>query len=100
MYWDQVARGKFFLHEHPATASSWDLPMIRELAEHPGVVIVTGDMCRWGMHLPEESHNQGTDQSVLVKKPTKVPSQSRILVDPSTGYTGPSLHVFVYAKMG
>ena len=31
--WDQISRGKFFLHEHPATASSWDLPMIRELAE-------------------------------------------------------------------
>ena len=44
--WDQISRGKFFLHEHPATASSWDLPMIRELAEHPGVTIVTGDMCR------------------------------------------------------
>ena len=23
LYWDQIARGKFFLHEHPATASSW-----------------------------------------------------------------------------
>ena len=45
--WDQISRGKFFLHEHPATASSWDLPIIRELAEHPGVTIVTGDMCRW-----------------------------------------------------
>ena len=71
LYWDQIARGKFFLHEHPATASSWDLPMIKELAEHPGVEIVTGDMCRWGMHLPEESSNQGTDHSVLVKKPTR-----------------------------
>ena len=69
--WDQISRGKFFLHEHPATASSWDLPGIRELAEHPGVSIVTGDMCRWGMHLPEESSNQGTEHSVLVKKPTK-----------------------------
>ena len=45
--------------------------MIRELAEHPGVVIVTGDMCRWGMHLAEEKEHQGTDQSVFVKKPTK-----------------------------
>ena len=69
--WDQISRGKFFLHEHPATASSWDLPMIRELAEHPGVSIVTGDMCRWGMHLLEEKETQGTDQPVLVKKPTK-----------------------------
>ena len=71
VYWDQISRGKFFLHEHPATASSWDLLIICELAEHPGVTIVTGDMCRWGMHLPEESGNQGTEQSVLVKKPTK-----------------------------
>ena len=69
VYWDQISRGKFFLHEHPATASSWDLPVIRELAEHPGVNIVTGDMCRWGMHLLEERDNQGTDQAVLVKKP-------------------------------
>ena len=22
--WDQISRGKFFLHEHPATASSWE----------------------------------------------------------------------------
>ena len=69
--WDQISRGKFFLHEHPATASSWDLPMVRELAEHPGVVAVTGDMCRWGMRLVEERENQGIDQPVLVKKPTK-----------------------------
>ena len=59
------------LHEHPATASSWDLPMVRELAEHPGVSIVTGDMCRWRMHLLEEKESQNTDQPVLVKKPTK-----------------------------
>ena len=71
VYWDQIARGKFFLHEHPATASSWDLPMIRELAEHPGVIIVTGDMCRWGMCLREDSSSQETEQPVLVKKPTK-----------------------------
>ena len=44
---------------------------VREIAEHPGVSIVTGDMCRWGMYLPEESDNQGTEHSVLVKTPTK-----------------------------
>ena len=38
--WDQISRGKFFLHEHPATASSWDLSCIRELAEHPGVILL------------------------------------------------------------
>ena len=71
VYWDQVARGKFFLHEHLATDSSWGLPMIWELAVHPGVTIATGDICRWGMHLVEHKETQGIDQSILVKKPTK-----------------------------
>ena len=29
-YWDQVERGMFFLHEHPATASSWGLTALQE----------------------------------------------------------------------
>ena len=49
LYWEQISRGRFFIHEHPATATSWGLPLIRELERHPGVQIVTGDMCRWGM---------------------------------------------------
>ena len=64
--WDQISRGKFFLHEHPATASSWDLPMIRELAEHPGVTIVTGDMCRCGGH--EHSKLEGSKRKVQASK--------------------------------
>ena len=30
-YWDQIERGMFFLHEHPATASSWGLNALQEL---------------------------------------------------------------------
>ena len=51
LYWEQASRGRFFIHEHPATASSWALPLIKELERHPGVQVVTGDMCRWGMTL-------------------------------------------------
>ena len=75
IYWGQVSRGKFFLHEHPATASSWDLPFVRELTEHPGVSVVSGDMCRCGMHLTEERDNQGTH----LKKPTKWMTNSTLL---------------------
>ena len=60
-----------FSSRTPCYCFFWDVPCVRELAEHPGVSIVTGDMCRWGMHLSEESDNQGTEHSVLVKKPTK-----------------------------
>ena len=51
LYWEQISRGRFFLHEHPATATSWGLSMVKELERHPGVQVVTGDMCRWGMTL-------------------------------------------------
>ena len=55
LYWEQISRGRFFIHEHPATASSWGLPMIKELERHPGVQIVTGDVCRWGMTLEKDT---------------------------------------------
>ena len=68
--WDQIERGMFFLHEHPATASSWSMDVVRELEAHPGVHVVTGDMCRWGMRVRDEiPEDQG--QPDLVKKPTK-----------------------------
>ena len=76
-YWDQIARGRFFLHEHPATATSWSLPQIQELERHPRVQTVVGDMCRWGMTVAtrgeEEEHHK------LVKKPTKVDDNSSLL---------------------
>ena len=69
-YWDQIERGMFFLHEHPATASSWGLDAVKELEAHPGVHVVTGDMCRWGMRVRDEiPEDQG--QPYVVKKPTK-----------------------------
>ena len=78
VYWDQISRGKFFLHEHPATAASWDCQSVRDLAEHTGVIVVTGNMCKWGMHVTEEKENQGTDRAVLVKKPTKWMTNSSV----------------------
>ena len=43
--------------------------------------IVIGDMCRWGMHLAEEKENQGTEQAVLVKKPSKWMTNSSLLAN-------------------
>ena len=77
LYWEQISRGRFFIHEHPATASSWGLPMIKELERHPGVQIVTGDMCRWGMTLDRDTLVE--EPTKLVKKPTKWMTNSPIL---------------------
>ena len=68
LYWEQISRGRFFIHEHPATATSWGLPLIKELERHPGVQIVTGDMCRWGL-TPEASLSSNLSQCRLWLSP-------------------------------
>ena len=77
LYWEQISRGRFFIHEHPATASSWGLPLIQELERHPEAQILTGDMCRWGVTLEKDTSLE--DATRLVKKPTKWMTNSPIL---------------------
>ena len=48
-YWRQVHAGRYFLHEQPAFASSWDDPKMQQLASQLGVFLVQGPMCRCGM---------------------------------------------------
>ena len=48
-YEKQMELGKLFLHEHPASASSWRLRRVRKLASTPGVYSVVGDMCQFGL---------------------------------------------------
>ena len=65
LYEIQVRRGDYFLHEHPATATSWSLPRIRRVASMKGVQVVIGDMCQFGMVQVDK------DGPGLIKKPTK-----------------------------
>ena len=49
LYKIQIDGGRYFLHEHPAQASSWSLPaMIQFIADHH-VDTVVCDMCQVGM---------------------------------------------------
>ena len=34
LYLKQMAAGRLFLHEHPANATSWDEPCVREVLQH------------------------------------------------------------------
>ena len=79
-YWDQIERGMFFLHEHPSTASSWNMECIAEVAAHPGVYTVVSDMCRWGMKVRDEIPEDPT-QPYLIKKPTKWMTNCRPLAE-------------------
>eukprot|EP00972_Heterocapsa_arctica_P056268 8301268-Heterocapsa_arctica.AAC.1 len=49
MYEEQTRRGDYFLHEHPAGASSWKLPEMIRLSSMLGVERVIGHMCAHGM---------------------------------------------------
>ena len=64
LYREQLNNGRYFLHEHPATAGSWNLPCMKNLLEEKGVMRVVGDMCRFGM-TSRDASGEG-----LVMKPT------------------------------
>ncbi len=48
LYAMQVSEGRYFLHEHPVAASSWQDACIQEVLELPGVAKKTGDQCQYG----------------------------------------------------
>ena len=55
LYRSQIASGRFFMHEHPHSASSWQLPEVMELLCHRDVESVTCDMCAYGMVSEDEN---------------------------------------------
>jgi hypothetical protein len=48
LYQDQLADGRYFLHEHPEHATSWQLSRMQNLMDVEGVVKVGGDQCQFG----------------------------------------------------
>ena len=60
MYAYQVAHGRYFLHEHPAQATSWQTDIVKKIMNLEGVGRVVGHQCQYGA----ESGGQP------IKKPT------------------------------
>ena len=77
LYKHQIKQGRHFLHEHPWTARSWQLPCVRELLRHPSVEIAQGHMCQFRMtsHIDKRGGEEG-----LVKKPTGFMTSSPFLL--------------------
>ena len=48
-YEEQHRNGRFFLHEHPKPASSWQEEPMRRIMELEGVYTIQAPMCKWGM---------------------------------------------------
>jgi len=49
IYRERMDKGRYFLHEHPKGATSWDMEEMKELMKDPRVYVVQGPMCRWDM---------------------------------------------------
>ena len=63
LYDMQVRGGRYFLHEHPATATSWKLPEVVEFcARYPHLYAVTSAMCQLGL---TTTGVDGTEQPAL-----------------------------------
>ena len=65
LYTIQMNGGRYFLHEHPESATSWSLKEVVELAAREGVEMTVCDMCAYGMMIEDD---QG---EALVEKSTK-----------------------------
>ena len=72
LYLDQIYEGRYFLHEHPKHASSWELECMRRMRLIPGVEVVQGDQCQYGAEAPH-----GPNKGSPVLKPTGFMSNSK-----------------------
>ena len=71
LYRDQIARGAYFLHEHPRMARSWSEPCVQRVLGMAGVHKIVADQCQLG---------QEDDWGEPIKKPTGFMSNSAELL--------------------
>ena len=65
----QHSRGKYFLHEHPFTATRWRLSFMVALRKLTGVDLIVGDQCPFGQGASYKDEN-GNYSWALVRKRT------------------------------
>jgi hypothetical protein len=65
LYEEQIRGGRFFIHEHPAGATSWEEPAVKRILKLPEVRVSRVDACQYGM----TGVSEGKEHPV--KKPTR-----------------------------
>ena len=73
LYRKQVEAGRVFLHEQPACATSWALPIIERMMRQVGVDVYKADQFMYGL----KTRGANNHQLVAAKKPTKFMTNSR-----------------------
>ena len=67
LYKMQMDEGRYWLHEHPWSARSWDMPEMEELLKDPRVQVAHADQCQYGLTAKVQA---GSDERGPAKKPT------------------------------
>ena len=49
LYFKQIARGWYYLHEHPRTATSWKLRSVGRFEKYADTIYIDANMCQFGM---------------------------------------------------
>ena len=55
-----MSEGRWFLHEHPASAVSWATGVVKAVSDDERVSTVVGHMCRYGMNVGGAPVKKGT----------------------------------------
>ncbi len=76
LYHEQMAGGRFFLHEQPACAASWQEAAVKELGCVPGVNVITADQCQLGAEV-----QFGTRRGEPIRKATGFMSNAEKLLE-------------------
>ena len=67
LYKLQMDEGRYWLHEHPWSARSWQIPEMEELLKDPRVQVAYADQCQFG--LTSKIRTGGVEEGPA-KKPT------------------------------
>ena len=57
LYKLQAREGRYYLHEHPAGASSWCLPEVMRFIADNDALLVTSHLCQYGLLTTDASGN-------------------------------------------
>ena len=76
IYADQLRRGAHFLHEHPASATSWREAEVQAFRQDPRVSEVVAHQCRFG----QKTWGKEAGEKLLVLKPTRFMSSAPLLL--------------------
>ncbi len=76
LYAEQVEGGRYFLHEHPKSATSWEEASVNKVMQIDGVKLVHADQCQYGSEV-----TFGKYRGRPVKKPTGFMSNAPALLE-------------------